>query len=254
MTTASVLIEVYNEEKHIEDCIKSAKLLTDTVIVVDMQSTDKTVNIARKNGAEVVQFKNHPLYVEPARQFGIDQVKTDWVMILDADERLTPELAAEIKTATLSDEFSYYKIPRKNIFGGRKWLEHGGWWPDHQMRLINRKFFKQWPASIHSTPVIVGNMGFLKEPFLHYFHGDLKTMVDKTVIFENIESDLLFAADRSASVPVFFRKFFGELWRRLFKRKGYLDGEVGIIEGIYQAFSKTITYLLLYEKKNRRTV
>lgn len=250
----SILIEVYNEEKHIEKCVKSALLLTDKVLVVDMLSTDKTVEIAKKNGAEVVQFEKHPLYVEPAREFGIRQIKTGWVMIMDADERMTPELAEEINSAIQSDKHTYYKIPRKNIFGGKKWLKHGGWWPDHQMRLINVKHFKTWPTNIHSTPLIAGSLGYLKEPFLHYFHGDLKTMVDKTLVFENIEADLLFAASRSASTPIFFRKFFGELARRLLKKKGYLDGEVGIIECIYQAFSKTITYLFLYEKKIRRSV
>lgn len=250
----SILLEVYNEQKHVGDSIKSAKLLTDTVIVIDMQSTDKTVEIARKNDAEVIQFGKHPLYVEPAREFGIRQVKTEWVMILDADERMTAELAEEIKIAIQSDRYTYYKIPRKNIFAGKKWLQHGGWWPDHQMRLINVNHFKSWPTNIHSTPVIEGQMGFLKEPFLHYFHGDLKTMVDKTVIFEDIESNLLFEAGRTTSTPTFFRKFFGELSRRLLFKKGYRDGEIGIIEGIYQAFSKTITYLFLYEKKNRRSV
>jgi glycosyltransferase involved in cell wall biosynthesis len=219
-----------------------------------MQSTDHTVELAKKAGATVVDFGSVPQYVEPAREFGIKQVKTDWVMILDADERMTAELAAEIKKAILSDEYSYYKIPRKNIFGGKKWLQHGGWWPDHQMRLINIKYFGSWPTNIHATPQIEGKMGYLKEPFLHYFHGDLHAMVEKTLVFEDIESELLYKANRPVSTPIFFRKFLGELWRRLFASQGFRDGKIGIIESIYQAFSKTITYLFLYEKKNRRTL
>mgnify|MGYP001588852316 FL=1 len=257
----TVLIEVFNEEKNIVDCIKSAQLLTQTVIVVDMQSTDHTVEIAKKMGATVIPFDAHPLYVEPAREFGIRQIKTDWVMILDADERMTKELADEILYVIASeakqskdDKTTYYKIPRKNIFGEKtclpagRWLQHGGWWPDEQMRLIKISAFKTWPSNIHSTPQIHGRMGHLKEPFLHYFHGDLQSMVEKTLIFEDIESELLFKAGRQVSTPTFFRKFFGELWRRLFKNKGFMDGEIGIIESIYQAFSKTITYLFLYEK------
>ena len=122
------------------------------------------------------------------------------------------------------------------------------------MRLINKTAFKKWPKRIHATPEIAGTMGYLKEPMLHYFHGDIASMVNKTIVYEGIESDLLAKADRPASVPVFFRKFLGELFRRLIKNKGYADGTVGIIESVYQAFSKTITYLYLYEKKNRRTV
>lgn len=249
----TVLIETYNEERNIAECIKSAQLLTQTVIVVDMQSTDHTVDIAKKMGTAVIPFDSHPLYVEPAREFGIKQVKTDWVMILDADERMTKELADEIKAVTDFNRFqpistTYYKIPRKNIFGAKKWLQHGGWWPDEQMRLIKISAFKRWPTNIHSTPQIDGKMGHLTEPFLHYFHGDIESMVEKTLIFEDIESELLYKAERQASTPTFFRKFLGELWRRLLKNKGFMDGKIGIIESIYQAFSKTITYLFLYEK------
>jgi len=256
----SVLIETYNEEKNIADCIKSAQLLTHTVVVVDMQSTDRTVEIAKKMGTTVIPFEIHPLYVEPAREFGIKQIKTDWVMILDADERMTKKLADEIFTVIASppirrtkqfNKIAYFKIPRKNIFAGKKWLRHGGWWPDEQMRLIKISAFKAWPTNIHSTPHIDGKMGYLKEPFLHYFHGDLQAMVEKTLIFEDIESDLLYKAGRTVSIPIFFRKFLGELYRRLFKNKGYKDGEIGIIESIYQAFSKTITYLFLYEKSKK---
>ena len=254
MNKISVLIQTFNEEKGISDSIQSANLLTDSLLLTDMQSTDKTVEIANKMGAKIVSFDSHPLYVEPAREFGIKQIKTDWVFILDADERITKELAEEIKKAVQSDEYTYYKIPRKNIFGGKKWLEHGGWWPDEQIRLISTSSFKSWPSNIHSTPQVDGKMGYLKEPFLHYFHGDLQTMVDKTLIFEDIESNLLFKAKRLVSTPTFFRKFLGELYRRLFKNKGFKDGEIGIIESVYQAFSKTITYLFLYEKKNSRTL
>ena len=260
----SVLIETYNEEKNIADCIKSAQLLTRLVVVVDMQSTDHTVEVAKKMGTTVIPFEIHPLYVEPAREFGIRQIKTDWVMILDADERMTKALAHEItdlpaealakEGLTDSTKITYYKIPRKNIFAGKKWLQHGGWWPDEQMRLIKTSAFQSWPTNIHSTPLIKGKMGYLKEPFLHYFHGDLQSMVEKTIIFEDIESGLLYKAGRPISIPLFFRKFLGELWRKLFKNKGFKDGEIGIIESIYQAFSKTITYLFLYEKKNGRTL
>lgn len=253
MNSISVLIQTHNEEKHIADCIESAKLLTDEIIVVDMESTDNTQEIAKQNGATVVSFPfSH--YVEPARGFGIQQIKTDWVFILDADERMTKNLANEINETIKSTSYTYFKIPRKNMFGGKKWLKHGGWWPDEQMRLIKLSAFQSWPTQIHSTPRISGEMGHLTEAFLHYFHGDMETMVQKTLIFEDIESDLLFTAQKPVSTPTFFRKFTGELFRRLIKRVGFLDGTVGIIESVYQAYSKTITYLLLYEKKNRRPV
>lgn len=253
MNNISVLVQTRNEEPHIEACITSAKLLSTDIVVVDMESTDKTQEIAKNNGAHVIIFP-HSTYVEPGRAFGLQQIKLDWVFILDADERMTEELASEIKKIISKTSFTYFKVPRKNMFGGIKWLQHGGWWPDEQMRLIKRSAFKSWPKEIHSTPLIEGKMGHLSEPFEHHFHGNIEYMVEKTLLFENIESELLFQAKKPVSTLIFFRKYLGELLRRLVLKTGFLDGTVGIIESVYQAYSKTITYLLLYEKKNRRSL
>lgn len=252
MNNITIIIHTRNEESNINDCISSTKILGDTVMIVDMESTDKTVSNARKSTVTVKSFP-YSQYVEPAREFGIKQAKTDWVFILDADERMTKELSEEIldiiqhsntKTPT------YYTAPRKNIFGKKQWLKHGGWWPDRQIRLIYKPRFVSWSKQIHSTPTIKGRTGELQNPILHYFHGDLHEMVEKTMIFEDIESDLLFNAGKKVQTLTFFRKFYGELYRRLIKHRGFMDGQVGIIESIYQAYSKTITYLFLYEKQH----
>ncbi len=245
----TVLIHTHNEEKNIKECITSARILSNEIIVIDMESTDRTTEIAQN---ENVTIKTFPFshYVEPAREFGIRQASTEWVFILDADERMTQELTDEINGLTGSSALSstHFKVPRKNIFGRQKWLKHGGWWPDHQMRFLNKKSFKEWPKRIHSTPVFEGDLGYLENPILHYFHGDIEQMVNKTMVFEAIESDLLFEAKRPVGTLTFFRKFFGELFRRLILKKGFMDGTIGIIESFYQAYSKTITYLFLYEK------
>lgn len=252
MKNLTIIIYTHNEEKNIESCLKSALNLTKNVIVVDIESQDNTKKIAKKFNLLVKNFP-YSQYVEPAREYGINQAKTDWVLILDADERVTEKLKKEIekllKTNNLKE--TYFKIPRKNIFI-KKWLKYGGWWPDYQIRLINKKYFKSWPKNIHSTPIIEGKMDYLKNPLFHYFHGDLNKMVEKTILFEEIEADLLFQAKKKVNTLIFFRKFFGELYRRLFKKLGFLDGTIGIIESFYQAFSKTITYLFLYEKKLKK--
>ncbi len=247
----TILIHTHNEEKNIKECIESARTLSDEIIVVDMESKDKTIEIAKNENVTVTTFPfSH--YVEPARAFGINSAKTEWVFILDADERMTADLAEEISKLITSTTHSllptHYKVPRKNIFGRKKWLKHGGWWPDHQMRFLHKKSFKEWPERIHSTPKIEGETGYLKNPILHFFHGDIEKMVNKTMIFEDIESDLLFEAKKPVGTLTFFRKFSGELFRRLILKKGFMDGTIGIIESFYQAYSKTITYLFLYEK------
>jgi len=249
----TVIIHTRNEETNISDCIKSAKMLTNNIIIVDMESTDKTIDIAKRLGAKIKSFPfSH--YVEPAREFGIRQAKTDWTFILDVDERITKELADEIDNIVANDQLSitHFKVPRKNMFGQKSWLKHGGWWPDYQTRLIHLKSFNNWPDRIHSTPNITGNVGFLNNPLVHYSHGNMEDMVNKTLIFEDIESDLLLKANKPVSILIFFRKFIGELFRRMFVKLGFLDGTAGIIESIYQAYSKTITYLFLYEKKSKR--
>lgn len=269
----TVLIYAHNDEKHVSDCIDSARLLTSNILTIDIASQDKTATIAKQKGSEVMSVP-YALYVEPVRMTGIKQVKTPWFFILDADERITPELASEVKsivssqisdignqklkTASPSELkrsgensqlITNYQVPRKNLFDGRSWLKHGGWWPDYQTRLIKTDAITDWPVEIHSTPQIKGAQGKLTHPLLHISHGEISAMVEKTIKFESLEADMLYRAGRTVSILTFFRKFAGELYRRLIKNKGFADGPAGIIESIYQAFSKTITYLFLYEKK-----
>lgn len=249
----SVVITTYNEETHITECIESARLLADTILVLDMHSTDKTRENAQKAGG-LVRLINYTKYVEPSREYAIRNAPTDWVYILDADERITPELANTIHNILPSTQNTHFTIPRKNIFGRTRWLKHGGWWPDQQMRLIKKTALQTWPKTIHATPIIKGEKGYIAVPFIHYFHGNIAGMVTKTATYESIEADLLYQADRQVSVLIFFRKYFGELYRRLIQNVGFFDGKIGILEAIYQAYSKTITYLFLYEKKKSRSL
>lgn len=243
----TVVISAYNGENIIKNAIKSAFLVTDDVLVIDTESTDNTYAVAKKLGCRVLHFPFHR-YVEPSREFAIASAKGDWVFILDADEVITKDLAKEIQRTVNQTEHTHFYVPRKNIFAGKKWLRYGGWYPDAVLRLIKKDAFKQWPSAIHSTPSIKGTSSRLSEPFLHYFHPDLENMVSKTIVYEDIESDLLFKAKRPVVLSTLFRKFFGELYRRMCKNVGFLDGTYGVIESLYQAYSKTITYLMLYEK------
>lgn len=272
MKKITLVVYTYNNEKEIKEIIENGKKLTNEIIIIDLESQDKTSLLAKQYGAEVFVFPHTP-YVEPAREYGIRKAKSDWVLILDADERIDERLVEEINTIFHQSGYrenrenekktsgvnlyhlggvnaiSHFRIPRKNIFI-KKWLRHGGWWPDYQIRLINKNYLVSWPKEIHSTPIIKGKCGYLDNPLLHYFHGNLEEMVKKTIKFEDIESDLLLKANRQVSTLTFFRKFLGEFWRRMLLKMGFLDGVFGIIESIYQAFSKTITYLYLYEKRN----
>ena len=105
----TVVIHTHNEEKNIQECIDSARLLTKEIHIIDMDSTDRTQDIVKKNGIKIFNFP-FTTYVEPARKFGIKQSKSDWVFILDADERMTPELAEEIKEKVLQQKINQYRL------------------------------------------------------------------------------------------------------------------------------------------------
>lgn len=245
----TVIINTYNEEKTIEACIESARLLSNCIVVVDMNSTDKTTQIVQSLEIPLYSFP-HSRYVEPARNYGVQKAQTEWVFFLDADERITPEFAHEVINTISSTAHTYFKISRKNIFAGKHWLRHGGWWPDLTTgRLLKKSSFRSWPSEIHSTPLLNGTVGKLSTSFLHFFHGNLSSMVDKTLVYENIEADLLYKAGRNVTIALLFRKCFAEFFRRYLQKAGFLDGTYGVIESVYQAYSKAITWLFLFEKK-----
>lgn len=245
----TVVINAYNEERNIEGCIKSAHLLTDDVVVIDTSSIDRTADIAKRLGV-VVYRQPYSRYVEVSRKYSIGKAKGEWVLLLDADERLTIDVASEIKKTLQKTKHTHFKISRKNFFAG-KWLRHGGWYPDHVIKLINKSSFIDWPPRIHTAPNMRGECGLIKNSIIHLSQPNLEHMVSRTIVYEDEESKLLFEATRAANTSVYFRKFFGELYRRLFKGMGFFDGTYGIIESIYQAFSKTITYIFLYEKNQK---
>lgn len=245
----TVIISTNNEDKNIGDCIRSALLLTNSILLIDTGSLDNTIYEAKKvyKDLQVIQ-KGKISCVEEIRMFSIKQVKTDWVFIIDADERINKELAEEINLTINNTNKTHFEVKRKNIFLGKKWLRYGGWYPDRQIRLIKKNSLVDWPKKIHSFPMIEGEKGILDNDLDHFFHPNFENMVEKTVLYEGIEANLLYKANKEVRIATLFRKYLGELFRRLIMKKGFLDGSYGIIESFYQAFSKTITYILLYEK------
>jgi len=247
----SVNIIARNEEKKIADCLISARLLADEIVLLDMESTDKTVKIGQKYADKIY---SHPQvgYVEPARKFGIKKCRGDWIFILDADERITPKLALEIKEKieNVGSNVGAFAIPRKNFNFG-VWLRHGGWWPDYQVRLIRKNSFIDWPKAIHSFPTIRGKTEKLKNPFNHLAINSIEEMVERTIRYSQKEANLLAQTGKKVNVITFLRKMAGEFYRRGIKKRGFLDGPVGVIQVIYQTFSVFITYARVWEYQQK---
>lgn len=249
----SIVIIAKNEEKLIDDCLKSVSYLNNhtlniRVVVIDDNSTDKTVSIAKKHNSDVVKF--HGNTFSEKRNRGLKEVK-DWVLYLDADERLTTKLANEIADIIKNpDSLGAYAIPRKNtIFG--KVMTHGGWYPDYVKRLFRKDGIKHWFGDLHEEPELTGKLGHLNNPMVHFKHDTLSEMIEKTNEWSEVEARLLYKSNHPKMTWWrFFRVMLVEAWYRIIMLQGFLDGPEGVIYGIYQAWSRFVTYSKLWEMQN----
>jgi len=175
----TVIISTFNEEKNIVDAIDSIKknLKTPLIITVwDTGSTDQTAIFAKHAGAKVI---NHPpiKVVEELRQKSIDQANTDWVLILDADERITDSLGKKIDEVIETNQADVVLIPRLNYFLGQA-FKHAGWWPDYQTRLFKKNSLT-WPKKVHSQPQTKSKAHKLKLSHNYYLvHFNYLTISD----------------------------------------------------------------------------
>jgi glycosyltransferase involved in cell wall biosynthesis len=163
----SVVLATYNEEANIADCLLSVKDMADEIIVVDGGSTDKTVAIAKSFGAKVTITDNPPIF-HINKQKAIDKATKDWILQLDADERVTKELKDEILSVLSKDDrkISGYWIPRKNYFLGR-FLMKGGQYPDYTLRLYRRGKGRLPQKDVHEQAIVEGQVGKLHNPLIH---------------------------------------------------------------------------------------
>lgn len=254
----TVVIIAKNEEKNLEECLKSVTW-ADEIVLIDNDSTDQTVAIAKQYKAKVFSVSKGSY--KDLRNEGLKQAKNEWVFYLDADERITPELRDEIiqltgspiKLGMTAEERgmtpSAYAVPRENIILGRR-MRYGGWWPDYVKRLFLKSKLAGWRGELHEEPEFKGELGLLKEPMIHLKHDNLHDMAQKTNKWSNTEARLLLDINHPPMAPWrFFRVMLTELWYRLFVKKGILDGPEGVIYATYQSFSKFVTYAKLWEKQ-----
>ena len=230
--TISVAIVAMDEEANIGRTLASVAW-ADEIVLVDSGSKDRTCEIAREHGARVV--------VEPWRgyvaqkQYAIELCTKDWVLLLDADEEISPGLAEEIRAAIADpNAVSGYLLPRKNLFLGR-WIRHGGFYPDHKLRLFKRGAARlSEGVGPHSTPQFEGPRGKLTHDMLHYAYPTMSIYLEHMNRYSSEIAQLLYAKGRtSRSLPAF-------LWNTVanpvatflynyFFRLGFLDGREGLI-------------------------
>lgn len=240
----SVVIITLNEEAKIRDCLESVKW-ADEIIVADSYSQDKTVEIAREYTSKVYQ---HTLLADLAKNFAIEKATGDWILSIDADERITPELRAEIQQTLKYPQCDGYYIPRKAYFLG-KWIKHCGWWPDYVLRLFKKDKGRYDNLLVHAKAVVQGNTGKLKNPFLHFTYTDLSQCCRKI----NTRTDLIAKQiNQSTSLSKTLLHSFASFFSTYFIKRGFLDGREGLILAILSFYYTFVKYIKLWEKQRKR--
>lgn len=262
----SVALAVFNEEKNLPGCLDSVSNLADEVVVVDGSSTDKTVVVAKKYKAKVIITDNPPIF-HINKQKALDACRGDWILQLDADERVTPALRKEILEVTTATprrspsagsghsprSYSGYWIPRKNYFLGR-YLTKGGQYPDYTLRLYRRGKGKLPCKSVHEQAEVEGWVGYLKNDLLHHPYPNFSEYLNKANRYAK-----LFADDyHSQKVRTDFWGWLKYLLiipkmtflKIYFRHKGFVDGFAGFIFALFSAIQKIIAYVIYWEKNN----
>lgn len=224
----SAVIIAKNESEKLEDCLSSIAGAAE-IIVVDDESTDNTTTIAAKYGAKVLHRKLDGFATQ--KNFGIDKTTSDWVLIIDADERLTPELAAEIGSLKPNHDFDGYEMAFRNHLGS-VWLRHGGLYPDYHTRLFNRHKVRYGLREVHELlDIDADKVGRLGHDIIHLTYrnaGDYLRKVKKYASHQAAEDARL---GQATSQPA-LRAAIRESYFRFFKLGGYKDGFAGLVSAL----------------------
>lgn len=246
----SLTIITKNEEACIRRCIESVPF-ADEVIVVDSGSTDRTVEICRALGARVVVTDDYPGY-GPQKNRALDLAGGDWILSLDADEWLTPELQEEIPRLMTAppDAAAGYRIRRLSSFCGRA-MRHSGWWPDWVVRLVRRGKGRFSDELVHERLIIDGRVGDARGVLMHEAFIELEDVLGKMNHYSSAGAQVLAGRGRTSSIV---RAVAHGLWtflRTYLFRAGFLDGREGFLLAVSNAegtYYKYVKLMLLAER------
>lgn len=242
MIKLSVVVITFNEGKNIGRCLASVKDVADEILVVDSASTDNTVKIAGNFGARVIE---HPFEgYGQQKNFATLQATHDWILSLDADEELSPELVESIRRVKLKQDFNVYEMSRLTNYCGR-WIHHCGWYPDRQTRLYNRKMGRWIEKKVHEYWALDedAKKGLLKGDLLHYSFSSITEHLAKIEKYTELAAKEAASKNKRTTLAIIL---FSPLWHfideYIFKR-GFLDGFAGYTIcklSAYATFSKGV--------------
>ncbi len=249
MPNLSVTIITLNEAANIRTCLESVKW-ADEIIIFDSGSKDDTIAICH-------EYTDRVFIDQDWQGFGVqknralEKVTGDWVLSLDADEMVTPELAAEIREA-MESEFPVYELPRLSTFCGRE-IRHSGWWPDYVARLFRNGAARFSNDPVHERLLYDGEAKKLEHPLLHHTAPTLHDVIDKMNRYSSISAEEKHLAGKKAGLwTALSHGFWTFLWS-YFGRAGFLDGREGFVLAVSKAENSYYRYLkLMYlnEKDN----
>lgn len=247
--TLSVVLATYNEEKNLPECLDSIKDLADEIVVVDGSSTDNTIALARKYGAVVKSTTNKPIF-HINKQMAIDMATKDWVLQLDADERVTPALKEEMKQTIMYAKEDGFWIPRKNWFLGR-FLMKGGVYPDYTLRLYKRGKGRLPQVSVHEQAVVDGKVGHLKNPLIHMADTSFSRYFMRWNRYVNLIRDEL-RKENPGIIGLLTYMFLKPIhWFLLtyIRHKGFMDGWQGFLFSFWSSLRFPIALIKYVAQK-----
>ncbi|MEO7761951.1 MAG: glycosyltransferase family 2 protein, partial [Casimicrobiaceae bacterium] len=221
----SLVLITRNAGAQLQATLDSARF-ADEVVVVDSGSDDDTVQIAASAGANVVTQKW--LGYGPQKQFAVGRARHDWVLCLDADERLTPELVASIESALAHPEAAAYRMARRNRFLGR-WLRHGEGYPDWTVRLFDRRQARWSDDPVHERVLVTGGIGALEGDLLHESAESLDAYLAKQNLYTTLQAQRMHEQGRRASIASLLLSPVVRFLKFYIVRRGFLDGVSGLV-------------------------
>ncbi|MGB9715355.1 MAG: glycosyltransferase family 2 protein [Thermodesulfovibrionales bacterium] len=245
MIPVSIVIVTKDEELNIQDTLDSVKYFSE-IIVVDSFSSDHTVDICKKYTDKVFQ-EEWEGYANQ-KQKGIDRASLPWVLIIDADERLTPELCKEISSAIENKKYDGFYIPRKNFFLG-KWIRHGGWWPDYTLRLFRKDMAFMQKREVHEKVIVRGTTGYLKNPMEHYTSRSISEFISKLENYSTLSAKEMSQRNFKPGILSLTIRPFYTFFNMFFIKRGFLDGRYGLILSLLYSYYTFSKYSKIWESK-----
>ena len=242
-TSLSVIVITHNESARLRACLESVAF-ADEVVVVDNGSTDDTVAIAREMGARVTQTADWPGF-GPQKNRALDLATRDWVLSIDADERVTRRLREQIQAAIGAQQFDAYKVNRRSSYCGQ-YMAHSGWYPDRLLRLFRRGAGRFSDALVHEALEVKGPVGQLEGELLHESYANFEAVLDKMNRYSTAGAQALHRKGVRGSLGKALGHGLWAFLRTYLFKRGFLDGRLGLALAVSNAEGTYYRYLKLW--------